>query len=170
MLSALSWRQAPQELLKVQSLAMQTDGTGAQNPSDPPAVAAPPAGEAKKPEGEQPSLVTPPAQEAKKLPLPPKSFLIAVATVILTIIVAVLIAIYLGKATQRGPKSETSLPQTILPSPALTPAEMTSDEASPEAEEASPAGRFDQLLAPPAGQEATPSGPRPMFNEATASP
>lgn len=117
-----------------------------------------------RPQTLQPSLVKKEETVTRKLPLP-RSFLLAVITILVTIIAGVAIARYLGRMTQRGPLTE-SLPQ-------ITPVEQSLEE--PVENESTPSpledpGRFDELLNLEENEEATPASPVIGPKVATSSP
>lgn len=100
-------------------------------------------------EMQQPSLVAAgkKGEDKWKLSPPPKSFIIASITILLTIIAGISVAILIGRATNRGLKSEP----TPEPTPRLTsrPTQATSEPAVPPLEpnnQAIPANGFESLI------------------------
>ena len=135
------------------------------NPSDPPAPAITPQ------QTFQPSLMEAKKEEKKKIALP-KSFLIAAVTIILTITAGVVIALYLGKMTQRGPKqdqsSETKTP--TLPVSTTPVIKESMQESSRSGKESTGSGSFESFLNQQESQEASASGPRVSTQSALPSP
>lgn len=106
----------------------------------------------------QPHLMDVQQEPKKKLPLPHRSFFIALITIILTITAGVVIALFIGKMTNRGLKFGAGQ-ETITPTPAvgpLLPIPTQGMEGIPEDEEATPTSAFESLLQS-AGGDSTPS-------------
>ena len=136
------------------------------NPSDPPAPAVTPQ------QTFQPSLMETKKDEKKKKALP-KSFMIAAATIVLTITAGVVIALYLGKMTQRGPKQDETGETTTSPTlpESTTPViEESMQESSQSGKESTGSGSFESFLNLQKSQEASASGPQVSTESALPSP
>ena len=112
-------------------------------------------------------------KDEKKKKALPKSFMIAAATVILTITAGVVIALYLGKMTQRGPKQEETNETTPTPTQPVntTPfREESMQESSQSGKESTGSGSFESFLNLQKSQEASASGPQVSTESALPSP
>ena len=136
------------------------------NPSDPPAPAV------TSQQTFQPSLMEAKKEEKKKMVIPPKSFIIAAVTIILTIAAGVVIALYLGKMTQRGLKQDET-GETATPTQPASPTPLREEsvqESSQSGKESTGSGSFESFLDQQETQEASASGPQVSTQSALPSP
>lgn len=108
-------------------------------------------------ETEQPSLVKTKKEEKKSIFIKYKPFIIAVIIIGVTIAAGIILALNLGKLTQRGPKTEEEVTPVATPQPTLPPVILTIQESSPSAQQATPSSKFEELLKLQEAEEATAS-------------
>lgn len=130
----------------------------------------PPTGTQEAPKTQQPSLIKKKEEKKRKIQIsaPPKSFIIAVITIGVTIAAGVAIAIYLGKMTKKEPKiQDKGTTPTVAPIPTRPLAMPTIQESLPSPQETTPSSSFEELLQPQKTQEAAPSESQTATKEAT---
>lgn len=113
------------------------------------------------PQTEQPSLVETAKEDKKKsFPMPTKSFIIALFTILSTITAGVAIAVYLGKLTSRVPKDQTPEPELDQSSQIVTPPVSVQEPSTPSGvKPASPSSNFQDLLRLEEEKQSSPSSP-----------